>query len=103
MKDSLYTDAICRNFCCYYKAGREELKCGGYQFLMEHLTPKELLTLSNGIAAKEALKKYVPADNKDISDLVCRKCKFLIDGCDYRDGIAAPPCGGYLLIDKLFC
>jgi hypothetical protein len=101
MKDSRYTETICRDFCNYFKKGKEELKCGGYEFLIEHLTLKELLRLSDKICTKGSLKRSVPADNQDLFDMVCSRCDFMIDGCDYRDGVAAPPCGGYILINEL--
>jgi hypothetical protein len=102
MKDRLHTETICRDFCIYFKEGKkEEFRCGGYTYLSEHLTVNELACLCNTIPEKDIIKKNIPTDNKELFQLVCNKCEFLIDGCDYRDGCAAPPCGGYLLIDRL--
>jgi hypothetical protein len=101
MKDCRYTETICQDFCTYYKEGKEELKCGGYSFLASALTSRELAGLSSAIRYKDALKLSVPEGNAILCDAVCKKCDFLIDGCDYRDNGSAPPCGGYILIDQL--
>jgi hypothetical protein len=101
MKDNRYTGTICRDFCIYYKKDKEELTCGGYAFLASTLTIRELNDLSSAIPHKDALKLSVPEDNNFLSEYVCSKCDFLIDGCDYRDNGSAPPCGGYILISEL--
>ena len=101
MKDQAYSEIICANFCRYFKAGKEELKCGGYAFLTSHLTLSELKALSTQLENRDDFKNTIPQENKELFELVCKKCEFLIDGCDYRDGVIAPPCGGYILLDQL--
>jgi hypothetical protein len=101
MKDNHYTETICRDFCIYFKEGKEKLKCGGYAFLSSNLTNRELAGLSSPLRHKDSIKLSVPAYNDVLFDTVCKKCDFLIDGCDYRDNGSAPPCGGYILIKEL--
>jgi hypothetical protein len=33
--------------------------------------------------------------------MVCEQCDFLADGCDFRQGLDSPPCGGYTVIEHL--
>lgn len=101
MKDQVYAELICGNFCRYFKGGKEDLKCGGYELLAANFTPAEIRRLSDQIRMRDDIKNSIPADNKDRCNLVCAKCDFLIDGCDYRDNFSAPPCGGYILINEL--
>lgn len=101
MKDSTYTNIVCRSFCSYYKAGREKIECGGYQFLKDHFTLAELQQLIDLMDRPEGIRNHIPPDNEDLFALVCDRCDFLIDGCDYRDNRSGPPCGGYILIYEL--
>ena len=101
MKTEGYTEIICRGFCSYFKEGKEELKCGGYQFLMDNFTVSELNGLMDLVGKTEGLKKLIPPDNEELFDLVCSRCDFRIDGCDYREDRSGPPCGGFILIDRL--
>ncbi|MFZ5997786.1 MAG: hypothetical protein ACOYW7_09895 [Nitrospirota bacterium] len=97
MKDDEYSALICKEFCAFYKEGREELHCGTYVFLRNNLTAAELHSLL------ELSKPSPPAFSKDstIKKIVCAACDFLIDGCDFRDNGSGPPCGGYVILEKL--
>ncbi len=101
MKDKEYTGMICKNFCSFYKEGKEDLLCGTYLFLRKNLTPRELssaIKLSG--RRKHPTAGASPAD-EEIKSLVCRKCDFLVDGCDFRENGSQPPCGGYYIIEML--
>jgi len=39
--------------------------------------------------------------DRKIQGLICEKCDFVIDGCDFRGGLKAPPCGGYTIFEWL--
>lgn len=97
MNNDESVDIICKDFCTYYKPGqKEEIRCGTYEFLFKNLSTNELR-----IALSKANK--TPSFKKDtaIRGLVCMKCTFLVEGCDYRDGMGKTPCGGYSIIEGL--
>lgn len=96
MKEEQLTDIVCRTFCRFYKGGKEELQCGTYEYLKEHFTPEELLSLLEDIPSFPGL-----THDEEIRDLICTRCEFLVDGCDFRDGLDSPPCGGYAIVEYL--
>lgn len=100
MKSQAYSELICRDFCRYYKPGREEMQCGGYAFLRNNLTSGELEYLGKRVKGQGRAAK-IPPVSKELTELVCLKCDFFIDGCDFTDNRSGPPCGGYLLIKLL--
>ena len=100
MKDQAYSKFICRRFCKYYKPDRDEIQCSGYAFLRNNLTPSELEYLVNPIKDIGQVDK-IPPTNKELVELICLKCDFFIDGCDFTDNRSGPPCGGYILIKLL--
>ncbi|UCG77215.1 MAG: hypothetical protein JSV21_06360 [Nitrospirota bacterium] len=96
MKEQGYTDIICKRFCSFYREGKEGLLCGTYIYLKENYEPSELEQAIIGIGASPSL------DNDDIvSRRACNECEFRIDGCDFRDGIDSPPCGGYIIVEHI--
>lgn len=96
MKREEYTKIICSGFCTFYKEGNEGLMCGTYHFLTRNLTPGELESAVKGTKLKPDF-----SHDREIKTLICGKCEFLIDGCDFRAGLDAPPCGGYAIIEWL--
>lgn len=102
MKDKIYTDIICSGFCKYYKEGREDLHCNGYVFIRDNLTLRELKMLTVLLKSEGEIKNHMPPKNEKLSELVCRKCDFFIDGCDFAENRSGPPCGGYILISLLY-
>lgn len=94
VKKDNFTDLICKGFCRYYKEGKEELTCGAYNFLAGNFTPREL---------ESKIKRIKPdlSCDKMIKVLICDKCDFLRDGCDFRGGLDGPPCGGYTISEWL--
>ena len=101
MKEEIYIDIICKGFCCYFKGGKEEMHCGGYQFLRDNFTLHELFQLADIPERDEKIKNLIPPGDENLGSLVCSKCDFRIDGCDYSENRSGPPCGGYILIDRL--
>jgi hypothetical protein len=101
MKDNDYVDIICKKFCSFYKEGKEDLCCGTYQFLKKNLTPVELRSIIVLSKAGEHTGEYTFAADDEIKKLVCNKCDFLVDGCDFREDGSHPPCGGYIIIETL--
>ena len=101
MKELIYSDIICRGFCSFFKEGKDDILCGGYKLLMDNLTPNELEQLTRLVDRVEGLKKQIPPDDETLFELVCSRCDFYIDGCDYRQDRSGPPCGGFILIEKL--
>jgi hypothetical protein len=96
MKREKHTNIICKRFCKFYREGREELVCGAYAFLVRTLTAGELRPLAGGIQPEPDF-----SCDEEIKSLICEKCDFMADGCDFRQGIDEPPCGGYTIIEKL--
>jgi hypothetical protein len=101
MKEKDCTVIICKNFCSFFKGGKEDIHCGGYQVLTDNLTCAELAYLSSTIDDAEALKKLIPPDDEVLFQTICERCDFRIDGCDYRENRSGPPCGGFILIREL--
>jgi len=101
MKEAEYIAAICKPFCSFYKEGKESMACGGYIFLKKQLTPSELKQLSELEAKSLSSAGQIPPANRKLQNLVCKKCDFLADGCDFAENRSGPPCGGYILIEKL--
>lgn len=96
MKEELYTSLICKKFCYYYKPGKENETCNGYSYLKQSITPSEL----NDLIEIFHLQMEEIA-NKNVS-FICNECDFRIDGCDFFVDKSSYPCGGYLLISRLF-
>ena len=88
---------ICKKFCAFYKPGKkEEMKCGSYNFLLANYTGSQI----SSAAGRAVIEPDFDHDSR-INELVCAQCDFLVDGCDYRDGIGKTPCGGYAIVEQL--
>lgn len=96
MKNDVYTEIICKGFCRFYKEGKEELSCGTYAFLFERFTPEEL---SREIRAIRTQPEF--SHDEQIRKLICERCGFIEDGCDFIEGLDSPPCGGYTIVEWL--
>lgn len=94
MKADQYTTWVCRHHCRFYKEGKEELLCETYRYLRDNYSPVELSEVPPGIQPDFLEDDW-------IMENVCKRCEFLIDGCDYREGNPSPPCGGYVVIEWL--
>lgn len=96
MKQDHYTDIICRRFCQFYAKGKEELQCGTYLYLQELFSPEDLRSSLYDVPETPSL-----TEDDLIRELVCNGCAFLVDGCDFREGLDSPPCGGYIIVEHL--
>lgn len=87
---------ICRNFCSYYKPGRnEELACRGYVVI------ERLVAEGKGVVFEPSGSKCDTATREQIVERLCGHCDFRKDGCDFMLDRASPPCGGFLLLAQL--
>jgi len=88
---------LCKKFCSFYKPGeKEELKCGSFEFLERNLTTREL-----GRVIRRISTDYDLSRDTSIRSMVCAKCEYSKDGCDFRQGLDSPPCGGYKIVEHL--
>lgn len=94
--------SVCKNFCAFYKPGKEVMKCGSFEFLQRNLTGGEVRKIAIQVLGKKSQRQgQDKAPDNSIRKLVCSKCDFLKDGCDYRAGLDSPPCGGYAIMAHL--
>lgn len=91
-----HTDVICRKFCKFYKEDKQVMQCGTYRFLSSLVTAPGL----EGLVGNVSLIPDFSFDER-IANQICSRCSFLIDGCDFRAGLASPPCGGYPIVEYL--
>lgn len=90
---------LCRNFCAYYKPGKnEDLACRGLVVVHGLIKRGKRIPLGRP-------KKISEADGltRDLlRTRVCRDCDFQADGCDFilTNG-RAEPCGGVSLLFHL--
>jgi|SRR3989338_1161246 len=92
-------DLVCRGYCKFYKESKnEELACEGFRFFERSFSPL-LADNTNKYNTPETFKY-----DSVLMDILCKKCDFLIDGCDYRDENyhgKATPCGGFILLHRI--
>jgi hypothetical protein len=101
IKDEDYTGIICKRFCSFYKEGKEDLCCGTYLFLKRNITLHELSCFIDLSKAIQLQPECTFSADDEIKSLVCEKCDFMVDGCDFREDGSLPTCGGYIIIEKL--
>ena len=92
-------DLVCKGYCKFYKESKnEELACEGFRFFERSFSPL-LADNTNKYNLPETFKY-----DSVLMDILCKKCDFLIDGCDYKDEKyhgKATPCGGFILLNKI--
>ncbi len=94
MKKRDLTEVICRRHCQYYKEGKEDLLCGTYRYLMEECRADLLRTVPGSLTPDFSEDTF-------ILDEICSRCDFYADGCEFRQGGSALPCGGYAVVEWL--
>lgn len=98
MHKGILRSIVCRGFCSFYNPGKNEsIKCGTYDFLAENLSTDELRE-----AALAAIRHMDYSRDKEIRHMICKRCAFFADGCDFRRSRRSPPCGGYAIVAWLF-
>ncbi len=96
-------DFLCRPFCRFFKEGeKEEMECGGARVIEELIRSGKLRTglVPSGGKDFSLWKKRNPL----LAKMVCDRCEFRIDGCDYMSLNPPPdaePCGGNILLSLL--
>ncbi|MDA8098008.1 MAG: hypothetical protein M0042_00115 [Nitrospiraceae bacterium] len=90
---------VCRNFCAYYKPGKnEDLACQGF-IVVEHIVKKGS---SLRREKSEPLSVPDPVVLQKLKDRVCIQCPFREQDCDFiLSGGTAPACGGFTLLAHL--
>ncbi len=96
MKKESYTEIICSGFCKFHGEGKDDLACETYNVLAERFAPGELKAGIQGIHSRPDF-----SHDEMIKRLVCDRCDFVKDGCDFREGKGGVPCGGYTIIEWL--
>jgi hypothetical protein len=101
-------DLVCKGYCKFYKESKnEELACEGFRFFERLISsPTDNTTPSPPLSRGNSEKSNPPVFQHDsiLMDILCKKCDFLIDGCDYRDEkyhANASPCGGFILLHRI--
>lgn len=100
MKEDRYSKLICKGYCMFFKEGKEELYCGGYKVLKDSLTLGEIQLFSTLLNQKSYDENSQDLDFHG-QEFICKNCSFQLDGCDFRQGLPSPPCGGFIFIKKL--
>jgi hypothetical protein len=98
MKTDILTEIICKKACSFYKAGKEDMQCGGYHYLADRFTLDDLQRLTDGYkkpASSHQNSQYVDGE---LQEMLCMRCEFRIDGCDFAENCSGLPCGGYLIM-----
>ena len=93
---------VCRPHCRFWKPGvKEEMSCGGYDEIAQRAAA-DLIARWASQFSKEVPPRECAHDPR-IERLICDRCEFRADGCDFMaEPPAGPaPCGGYVLIKKL--
>ena len=87
----------------YKKNKKEEYACNGFKVIEKILETKKLYEKIKDL--KIELKNVNYQNDNILNEVICSKCDFYIDGCDFRDANCnydAPPCGGLIVISYLF-
>jgi len=97
MPEGFHREVICKGFCAFYSPGKTSgLRCGSYDLLAGSLSRRELSD-----AARMSPPRPDFSMDREIRDIACVRCGFLDGGCDFREGLASPPCGGYAIVEGL--
>jgi hypothetical protein len=95
-----FADYICRPYCIFYKEGvKDDMSCGGAIVVLQ------LIDAGRWTPGRDSIPPvHTRNDNPDLESLVCRRCPFVLDGCDFRSPSPpsdAAPCGGFILLSRL--
>jgi hypothetical protein len=89
-------ESLCGRFCAYYKPAKdEELTCRGFTVVQRMIREGKQISF-------DASDGPVGADTAAaLRRLLCRRCPFYREDCDFAANVGTLPCGGYLLIGRL--
>jgi hypothetical protein len=95
---------ICEDSCPFFKSvKKEEEACQGFIFFNEYLN-QERITEVYSVLQKE-ISAWRLVDGNFMYHILCRKCPFLVGGCDFCDPEYREetfPCGGYMVLAELW-
>lgn len=102
MKNEHYTRLICEKACSFYKPGKEDLLCEGYRYLARTYSPEELARLLAEVTMNFHMQQsFQGFIHEHLQNVLCERCDFRIDGCDFAEDCSGPPCGGYRIMHCL--
>jgi hypothetical protein len=88
---------LCRPFCKYYKpAKKEELACMGF------LVIEKLMQEGREIPFEVFKEKMYLLTEEMLTQNLCVLCPFYEEDCDFVQHKGSAPCGGFLLLGRLF-
>ena len=95
---------ICEYSCPFFKSGKaEDSACQGFIFFNEYLNPERIEEAYSIL--RKGTSTWRSIDRNFMDRILCRKCPFLIGGCDFRDPQYQGeifPCGGYMVLAELW-
>jgi hypothetical protein len=95
---------ICEHCCPFFKSGKEEgSACQGFIFFNEYLNPGRIAEVYSIV--RKGISTWRLVDRNFMYHILCRRCSFLIGGCDFRDPEYQEetlPCGGYMVLAELW-
>jgi hypothetical protein len=96
-------DYICRPFCSFYREGaKEEFICRGAHDV-EMFLERGMFQVAELVGLRRD-KTSRASGNCVLDAVVCRRCAFLKEDCDFQSEQRPPdaePCGGYILLGIL--
>jgi len=93
---------VCRPHCRFFRPGeKEELSCAGYDEIARRAAAETIARWTARFGGEVPPPAY--AHDPRIERLICDRCEFRADGCDFMAGPPAGPvpCGGYVLLARL--
>ncbi|MEJ2695114.1 MAG: hypothetical protein P8013_00540 [Candidatus Sulfobium sp.] len=97
MEGRLLRERLCRKFCRYYKPWKDEgLACMGY------LVIERLSEGGREMSFPSAAERPGTSAERLLAGLICSRCPFYEDGCDFVKGVPDSwPCGGFIVLGHM--
>lgn len=103
-KRPLVVKLICEHSCPFFKSGKKECSaCQGFIFFNEYLNRERIEEVYSIL--RKGISGWRLIDRNFMYHILCRRCPFLIGGCDFRDPEyqgESFPCGGYMVLAELW-
>jgi hypothetical protein len=97
-----FSSIVCRPYCVFFKEGQKEDMACGAALVAVKLARRGLVSTGDLPGPPDAQSPV--RDYPILRDLVCERCPFVLDGCDFRlpeRPEDAVPCGGFVLLGLL--
>lgn len=95
---------ICEHSCPFFKSGKkEDAACQGFIFFNECLNLERIEEAYSIL--RKGISTWRSIDRNFMDRILCRRCSFLVGGCDFRDPQyqgESFPCGGYMVLGELW-